>query len=102
MYSNFDKWSVIYCFFEILPQLLCFVLVIDVGPSGEGMLRRTTDVLHLAMLMSELVLLQKTIYVQLGELEGSLVHALFLSIVDVSCVRYLEKLLFYLVDWEGG
>lgn len=52
------------------------------------------------MSMIELVLLKETIDVKLSKLECSLIHALFLHVVYLGCVRHLHQFLLDLLDWE--
>jgi hypothetical protein len=62
-------------------------------------LRGTANVLELVS-VGELMLLEKTVNMQLCELEGTFIHALFLHIVDISRVRHIEKLMFNLLNRE--
>lgn len=52
------------------------------------------------MCVSELVLLQQSIDMKLGELEGALIHALFLHVIHISTMRNIQELMLNLLDRE--
>jgi hypothetical protein len=85
--------SLVDSFFEIFPQLLTFVLVIVGTSSGKRMLRGSSNVVGLSIVV-ELVLLKNLVDVQLCKLEGTLIHALLLGIVYLCSVWYMVKLFF--------
>ena len=87
-------------FLEIFPQLFAFILVIIRTACGERVLRRSADVVSLGI-MVELVLLKNPVNVEFSELERTLIHAFFLSIVYFCTVLYMVELFFNKFSGEG-